>query len=292
MAHEYWLVCPTHDLWRHRREVCTGRECVRCTLRYRRPPQPWRFTGYLERQLKHVDVFLAPSEFCRDKHYEFDFPHQMEVVPNFLADSEEPVAADQSPPHDRPYFLFVGRLKRIKGLDDVIPLFRDYRDADLLIAGDGDHAPALKELATGIPHVKFLGQLAREELNPYYRHAIALIMPTVSFETFGMTLIEAARQSTPIIARRMGAPAELVARCGGGRLFDRPGELLTAMEELQHDPGSRERLGRAAYDGFVKYWSESAVIALYLDVVRRAAEAKGLTRLAAATTRRSVPGAT
>ena len=29
MAHDHWLVCPTHVLWRHRREVCTGRECLK-----------------------------------------------------------------------------------------------------------------------------------------------------------------------------------------------------------------------------------------------------------------------
>ncbi|HEU5153530.1 MAG TPA: glycosyltransferase, partial [Gemmatimonadales bacterium] len=58
MAHEHWLVCPTHVLWRHGREVCTGRECVRCQLHYRRPPQVWRNTGFLERQLHHVDAFI------------------------------------------------------------------------------------------------------------------------------------------------------------------------------------------------------------------------------------------
>ena len=29
-AHEHWLVCPTHVLWRHKREPCDGRECFRC----------------------------------------------------------------------------------------------------------------------------------------------------------------------------------------------------------------------------------------------------------------------
>ena len=45
MAHEHWLVCPSHVLWRHNREACSGRECLRCVLTYRRPPQLWRYTG-------------------------------------------------------------------------------------------------------------------------------------------------------------------------------------------------------------------------------------------------------
>ena len=44
-AHEHWLVCPTHVLWRHNREPCTARECLRCVLHFRRPPQLWRYTG-------------------------------------------------------------------------------------------------------------------------------------------------------------------------------------------------------------------------------------------------------
>ncbi len=53
------------------------------------------------------------------------------------------------PPQERPYFLFVGRLEKIKGLDDVIPVFRDYPGADLLIAGDGEYAAHLRALAAG-----------------------------------------------------------------------------------------------------------------------------------------------
>jgi glycosyltransferase involved in cell wall biosynthesis len=36
-----------------------------------------------------------------------------------------------------PYFLFVGRLEKIKGLQTLIPVFRDYNKARLLIAGTG-----------------------------------------------------------------------------------------------------------------------------------------------------------
>ncbi|MEO6093126.1 MAG: hypothetical protein ABIT04_13025, partial [Novosphingobium sp.] len=55
-AHEHWLVCPTHVLWRHQRELCTGRECLRCSLAYHRPPQLWRRTGTLDRQLDKMDL--------------------------------------------------------------------------------------------------------------------------------------------------------------------------------------------------------------------------------------------
>jgi glycosyltransferase involved in cell wall biosynthesis len=196
----------------------------------------------------------------------------------FLPDrAERDVVSTTASPHQRPYFLFVGRLERIKGLDDVIPVFRQYKDADLLIAGDGTHGPILKRLAEGVPNVRFLGKLSSGELDNYYKHALALIVPSVGFETFGIILIEAFRQSTPVIARRIGPFPEIVKRSGGGELFGDPQELIAAMQRIQKDKAWRQRLSKAGYSAFVENWSESAVMPRYLDVVRKTALAKAKT---------------
>lgn len=290
MAHEHWLVCPTHVLWRHGRERCNERQCLRCVLRHRRPPQLWRYTGLLERELRHVDAFIAMSEFSRRKHAEFGFPREMEVVPYFLPDSpatpSEPTeeglgAGAEESPHPRPYFLFVGRLEKIKGLDDVIPLFRRDRRADLLIAGDGEYAATLQAAAAGAPNIRFLGHVHPDALGRYYRHARALIVPSVCYETFGIILIEAFRQGVPVIARRLGPFPEIVERAGAGDLFETEEELKVAMDGFLFDDGRRARLGEAGRRAFAAHWSESAVIPRYLDVVARAAKAKGKTSLLA-----------
>lgn len=273
MAHEHWLVCPTHVLWRHGRERCDARECFRCMLSYRRPPQLWRWTGMLERESRHVDAFIAMSEFSRAKHKEFGFAREMEVLPYFLPDPESmapPAAADDSP-HARPYFFFAGRLERIKGLDDVIPVFRDYPEADLLIAGDGEYATHLRALGAGMPNVRFLGRLAPEDLRRFYQHAIALVVPSECYETFGIVLIESFRQGTPVIARRLGPFPEILAHAKGGELFDSAETLLAAMRHLQGDPAYRARLAVSGYRAYVERWSESAVVPRYLEIVRRAA---------------------
>jgi glycosyltransferase involved in cell wall biosynthesis len=270
MAHEHWLVCPTHVLWRHNRELCDERQCLRCQLVYRRPPQWWRWTGLMEKELKHLDGFIAMSEFSRAKHREFGFPHPMEVVPYFLAD---PDPTDTTPSferlHERPYFLFVGRLEKIKGLDDVIPLFRRYQDADLLIAGDGNYESHLRDLADGNPSVVFLGRVPFERLRAYYQHAVATVVPSVCYETFGIILIESFRQKTPVIARRLGPFPEIVERARGGELFATEAELLAAMRHLQDDTEYRNRLAESAYRASIDVWSESAVIPRYLEVVEQ-----------------------
>jgi glycosyltransferase involved in cell wall biosynthesis len=277
-ALEHWLVCPTHVLWRHGREPCTGRQCLRCQLRYRRPPQLWRYTGLLRRRLAGMDAVLALSEFSRDKHREFGLTVPMTVVPGFLP-ADDPAPAGPAP-HRRPYFLFLGRLTRIKGLADVIPAFRGNPPADLVIAGTGEDEPMLRALAAGSPAVRFVGRVPPVDIAIWYRHALALIVPSAGYETFGFVLIEAFREGTPVIARAIGPFPEMVRRSGGGELFTTPAELEQAMRRIAGDAGYRERLGRSAYAGYLANWSEDVVVPQYLDVIRAVAERKGLDRIA------------
>lgn len=280
-AHEHWLVCPSHVLWRHGRETCTGRQCVRCVLHYRRPPQLWRYTGKLERELKHVDAIIAKSEFSRQKHREFGLTRDMDVIPYFLPDeavNDPDSARAPRSARERPYFLFVGRLERIKGLDDVIPAFRNVADADLLIAGDGEHGDVLRGLAAGMENVRFLGRIPLDELKALYRGAVALIVPSVCFETFGIILIEAFQQGTPVIARRIGPFPEIVDASSGGLLFESTDEMLGAMRRMMAEPELRGRLASAGRKAYEERWSESAVVPQYLELVRREAERKGESR--------------
>lgn len=279
MAHEHWLVCPSHVLWRKNRELCDKRECIRCQIAFKRPPQLWRMTGFLEREAKRVDAFIAMSEFSRQKHAEFGFPYPMEVLPYFLPD---PAAADQAEAptkrlHERPYVLFVGRLEKIKGLDDVLPLWKTDRGVDLLIAGDGEHGPALRDQAKDLPNVSFLGRVDQTTLKTLYRDALALIVPSVCFETFGIILIEAFRQGTPVIARRLGPFPEIVEKARAGELFGSAEELVQALTRLRDDAPYRAALSAAGRAAYLQHWTESAVLPAYLDIARRAALKAGRT---------------
>ena len=283
-AHEHWLVCPTHVLWRYNREVCDARACLSCTLSYRRPPQAWRYAGVLDRQLAQVDAFIAKSAFSRDMHRQFGFSRPMTVIPYFLPDVPAAAAAAApaaGSPAGRPYFLFVGRLEKIKGVQDILGAFAGADGPDLLVIGSGEYEATLRQLADGMPRVRFLGRLAPDELARYYAHAIALIVPSLCYETFGIILIEAFRSATPVIARRIGPFPEIVER-GGGVLFSDSRELAAAMARFHDDPAFRQRLADAAAAAFRRHWREDVVVASYLELLRAAATARGDQRVLAA----------
>jgi len=278
-THEHWLVCPMHVLWRYDREVCPKKECLRCQLRGRRPPQWWRYTGLLRRSLRHVDLFLAGSDFTRTRHLqELDLPIVKSESPYFLpAAASVPVAPHA---HPRPYFLFVGRLERIKGLQNVIPMFREERGADLLVAGDGDYGTTLRALAAGIRSVEFLGRRPYEVLRSLYAGAVAVIVPSLCVETFGLIIMEAYAHATPVIVNRVGAPPEIVEETGGGIVYDDAHQLGEAMRALLENPTQRERLGANALAAFRARWTAGAHLAHYFAAIRDAARAQGKLDLA------------
>ncbi len=278
MAHEHWLVCPTHVLWRHDRELCTGRQCLRCSLNHRRPPQLWRHTGLLRRKIAQIDAFISPSAFSAAKHREFGFGRDMEVLPYFLPDparDAESATDDHRDGHERPYFLFVGRLEKIKGLQEILPHFGDAAPADLLVVGSGGYEETLRRQAAGLGRVRFLGTRRPAELRPLYRRALALLAPSICYETFGITIIEAFRDRTPVVARALGPATEIVRDSGGGLLFESPGELSSALARLAGDAELRARLGAAGRRAFVENWTETAVLPGYLALIRRLAAERG-----------------
>ncbi|MFZ5618361.1 MAG: glycosyltransferase family 4 protein [Pseudomonadota bacterium] len=278
-AHEHWLVCPTHILWRHNRELCDRRECFKCQIVHRRPPQLWRRTDFLERQAKSIDAFIALSQSSADNHRRFGFPFEMRVLPTFLPDGGEdsgrrPFAAD------RPYALFVGRLEKIKGLHDLIPAFRKSEGLDLVVVGEGGEGEELRRLAGGSASIRFLGRMAPEALGPLYAGAAAVILPSVCYEVFPLVALEAFRAGAPIIARNLGPFPEIIEKSGAGFLFDDASEAYAAAIRLARDPTLRARLGACGKSAFQAHWSEKAALAAYFNLVAEKAAEKNLGSVA------------
>lgn len=280
--HEHWLICPMHVLWKNKREPCVTPECLKCTLSFRRPPQLWRYTGLLARQLEQVDLFLSPSRFTENQHRQRGFGRPIRVLPHFLPFSSlqapgakrTPLAAD-----GRPYFLFVGRLERLKGLHTLIGQFREYRAADLLIAGDGEEASRLRKQAEGLSHVRFLGRVHPTALPELYSGAIATIVPSVGYETFGMITLESFAQKTPVIVRDLGGLPEVVRESGGGLVYRLDNELVPLMESLRTNPALRCELGQRGFTAYKRNWSEEPHLAAYFAAI---AEARALRSRTAA----------
>jgi glycosyltransferase involved in cell wall biosynthesis len=232
--------------------------------------------------LPKVDLFLAPSRATIEQHRRRGFDYPMRHLPYFFPLAEtgpvpEAAAAEAAAATGgRPYFLFVGRLVKIKGLHTLFDVFRDY-GADLVVAGDGAWGPELRRQAASLPNVRFLGHVHPDVLRGLYAGAVATLVPSLVYETFGFITLESLAQGTPVIARDLGAVGELVKESGGGFTYTDNDELRAAMDALRADPDLRSELGRRGHDAYVDGWSEEPHLRRYLELVD---EARGRARTA------------
>lgn len=274
-AHEYWLICPTHVLFKDDREPCVSRACVRCMLSYGRPPQIWRSTGLMDACLGEIDGFIMPSRFALDRHLQDGLPGDATVLPHFVPLPSDDEPCTEAVAGERPFFFFAGRLEKLKGVQDLVRVFAEIRDADLLVAGTGGLEPELRTMARDLPHVRFLGARHPSEIGQYYRRATAVLVPSLCYETFALVGAEALAHGTPLVGRRIGAVAELVETSGGGLLFDTMAECRDGMRRLLDEPELRAHLGSTGRRHALRHWTEDAHLDRYFALVESHMERRG-----------------
>ena len=273
-THEHWLVCPTHVLWKYGSRPCEEPACFRCTLEAGRPPQWWRYSKMLASAAWHVDRFVSPSRFTARMHLKRGFPRPVGHLPYFIDRVDSDWQRPGPRPQERSYFLFVGRLEAIKGLHTLIESWRRVPDADLLVVGTGSKERELRLQATSNPRIKFLGPLPQRDLGSLYYHCEACIVPSITYETFGIVIIEAFARKAPVIVRDLGALPEVVHDSGGGFVYRTEEELLASIHALVADRHLRQELGEKGYESFVRWWSREAHLKLYFQLLRDAAVEK------------------
>ena len=282
-AHEHWIICPMHLLWKNGCKACDAPACTTCSLRAGKPPQFWRALGSIDRGLSQLDALVFPSHHALELHRRRGIGAPMMHLPYFLPDDWTDGLEDDDPePSGRPYLAAAGRLVRMKGFQRIIPLMRYLPEVDLRIAGTGPFEQKLRHLARGLPNVRFEGLLGRNPLLRLFHGARAVVVPSLFPETFGYVVLEAFSVRTPVIVdRNGGALEETGVRSGGGLGFESDAELLLAMRRLVHDDSLRAEL---SYRGFARRtgeWSERAHLDRYFDLIRSVRSARSqATRMA------------
>jgi phosphatidylinositol alpha-1,6-mannosyltransferase len=162
----------------------------------------------------------------------------------------------------RRVLLTVGRLVERKGCDLVIRAMKEIKravpDAVYVIAGSGDYAARLRQLAAELglhaDAVRFTGPIHPNELTSYFTLCDVFVMPNrivdSDVEGFGLVFIEAAVCGKPAIGGRSGGAVDAIVDGVTGRLVDPTsvGEVAAAAIELLTNPGLARRMGAAGRD--------------------------------------------
>jgi glycosyltransferase involved in cell wall biosynthesis len=217
-----------------------------------------------------VSRYIALNDFCRNKFIEGGLPADRIVVkPNFV---------DFPAPQDLPRqgLLFVGRLSMEKGIEALAYAAALLPDAQLRVAGDGPQAAFLD----GVRGVTRLGSLSGLAVRREMNSAVALVIPSIWYENFPRTIVEAFAMGLPVIASRIGALADLVRDGETGLLFE-PGnarDLADKMAWALAHPESMAEMGRKArvqYEAeFTAERNYAKLMTIYEDVIREQRDAR------------------
>jgi glycosyltransferase involved in cell wall biosynthesis len=148
---------------------------------------------------------------------------------------------------DRPVLLYVGRVSREKGVDQLPELhdrlLRLGVDHKLVVAGDG---PMRTELASACPEAIRLGTLGRAHLADVYASADVFVFPSRT-DTAGNVVLEAQASGLPVVVADAGGPSEQMIHGVTGTVCAADAETwLTAVARLLTDAEQRTGMGRAA----------------------------------------------
>lgn len=171
-------------------------------------------------------------------------------------------------------YLYVGRLSREKGLEDLIAAFSQGADssAELAIVGGGPEKERLMHLARThevSERVKFLGAMQPPQLAEQYARATCLVLPSYS-EPWGLVVNEALHYGCPVIVSEVcGCVPELVHSGVTGHTFA-PGnvsQLARLMEQAAAQWADRFAVSQACMAVIRLYTPERAAQEIHAGCV-------------------------
>lgn len=158
------------------------------------------------------------------------------------------------------YYLWVGRIAEVKGLDLLLKTRID--KTPLKIAGriyeqeyyDERIKPLLEK-----SNAEYLGYCNEEQVISLMRNALALINPIQGEEAFGIVQLEALACGTPLLSTPHGTACELIKEGENGFFFKTAAELelkLTQIDSLKREDCRASVAGRFSLETMTKHYSE------------------------------------
>ena len=219
-----------------------------------------------------VDAYIALTEFMREKFREGGFPeNKLYVKPNFL-DPDPGIGAC-----DGGFALFAGRLVPEKGISTLL---RAWEQLDgkmtLKIAGAGPMEPEVREAASRLRSIEYIGLQPNTEVLRLMGSASLFLLPTEQYEGHPRSTVEAFARGLPVVASRLGSLVEMIEDGESGILFT-PGDaqdLATRISRVLSHPERLAQIGRAGRRQFEAKYSAEQNYRMLMDIYRSASNSR------------------
>ena len=249
------------------------------------------FYSAIERAAAHFcDVLVTVSKFHREWALSLGIgaPEKVVAIPNGLppdriqaTKTREEMRRELGIAADETVLFSAGRLAPQKGFEYLMRSVVQLRSAlphpfRVVIAGEGELGEPLKSLCAQLgiePYVQFLG--FRQDIGNLLAAADIVVLPSL-WEGLSIALLEAMAAGKPIVTTRIGSNFEVVVDGDTALLVDSKNvdQLTAAIVHCVSDPAMCEAMGRRAAAHFNAEYTYDRMLDQYMNVYRRALEAK------------------
>lgn len=227
-VHDYQMICPNHLLYNFDKNCpcekcvygshlsCIKNKCIHAST-------VKSILGVIEAKLysllrtyKKVDLFVCPSNFLENKLLSAKdyYKGKTKTIHNFINKEKFAHVNEET----QPYIVFVGRLSKEKGIENIAGAAKLLPQYEFVIAGSGPDEDVLKN----IKNVRLAGFLNGKELTDLMGRAKILLLPSVCYENCPLSILEAHCMGVPVVTMNSGGMAELVKDGVTGTLVDEP----------------------------------------------------------------------
>jgi glycosyltransferase involved in cell wall biosynthesis len=268
-GHEYANVCAMRTLYRLEREICSGPaplKCLHCSVSGRGlakgtvaaasvlgiRPLLRRKTSAMHSVSRYVATVLE-----RD----LDPPGAPSVViPNFHVEGDggpaDQAILERLP--NRPFILFVGALRRVKGVDELVQAYDQLDDPPPLVMA-GIRTPDTP--AEFPPGVTVLNDVPHATVMAMWKRSLFGVLPSKWPEPLATVVHEAMSEGRPVIGTRPGGHEDMIDHGESGFVVP-AGDveaLAWAMATLLGDGELRRRMGIGARECAKRFTREVVV---------------------------------
>ena len=220
---------------------------------------------WMMRRVLDDTLVLAQSPEIRDDVLaDFDdLDPEIEVLGNAVSIPDETASGEG--------ILYVGRLAPKKGLEYLLEAMTAV-DAHLTIVGDGSERDRLERRAAELDiDVTFVGEVAPEAVDSYYRDAGVFVLPSLEGEGMPNVVLESMSWGLPVVATDSGGLPTMIEDGENGFLVPmRDSEAIAErIDELLADTEYRENIGMIAREQVQEYHSWGWLISELREIYAR-----------------------
>ena len=168
------------------------------------------------------------------------------------------------------FVLWVGTIEPRKNLPGLVQAMQLVPDVPLVVVGpDGWNVEGAELLAQLGPRALPIGEVPQADLGPLYAAASAFVFPSLA-EGFGMPVLEAMVQGTPVVTSRGTATEETAA--GAAELIDPtdPESIAAGIRKVLETPSRAQELSELGRERAAEAtWQKTALA--YVAVFQEAA---------------------